>query len=217
MNELICTVCKQKFYHRNGRTKCCSDSCRNLLKKDAQLTLHVQERKTRQDSVQQPRYYRLLAVGHGISTKVDIVDFAWASEYPWHVDHRGYVVSKRHGSRIALHRAVFERTHGFTPPANMHLDHQHGNKLDNRRKKIRLATPQENQFNSASHIGTSRYKGVSRHTTNPSWVASIHINRRKIHLGSFKTEIDAALAYDVAAIQLFGGYAWLNIIGRRGS
>jgi hypothetical protein len=38
------------------------------------------------------------------------------------------------------------------------------------------------------------------------------INKKRIHLGYFKNEEEAAIAYNVAAVELYGEYARLNII-----
>ena len=50
------------------------------------------------------------------------------------------------------------------------------------------------------------YKGVSRRKSNGKWRAKIN----KISLGTFSTEIEAAAAYDMAALSLFGEYALTN-------
>ena len=57
---------------------------------------------------------------------------------------------------------------------------------------------------------TSRFKGVSKHSQNTSWVAQIHQQGRTLNLGSFRTEQEAARRYDEVAQQLFGEFAVLN-------
>jgi hypothetical protein len=42
------------------------------------------------------------------------------------------------------------------------------------------------------------------------WVARITVNKKRMSLGSFKSEIDAAKAYDEAALKYYGNYAKLN-------
>ena len=42
------------------------------------------------------------------------------------------------------------------------------------------------------------------------WVASIHHSKRKIHLGYYSDEREAARAYDAKALELFGEFANIN-------
>ena len=62
--------------------------------------------------------------------------------------------------------------------------------------------------------GTSKYKGVSWKTGKGRWAAQIEKgsrrHRQNYWLGMFMNEIEAALAYDKAALQLFGEYARTN-------
>ncbi len=62
----------------------------------------------------------------------------------------------------------------------------------------------------ASRGGRSKYKGVNPVGTNGRWFASICRNYKRVYLGTFDTEIEAALAYDTTARELFGEYARLN-------
>ncbi|XP_060171433.1 AP2/ERF and B3 domain-containing transcription factor At1g51120-like [Lycium barbarum] len=64
-------------------------------------------------------------------------------------------------------------------------------------------------------ISGSRFKGVvGQH--NGHWGAQIYTNHQRIWLGTFKTEMEAAMAYDSAAIRLLGqdhshrNLAWTN-------
>lgn len=54
------------------------------------------------------------------------------------------------------------------------------------------------------------YKGVGWHSRDQSWRAYISIDRRQISLGYFATEEEAARAYDAAAVEAWGEFAWLN-------
>jgi AP2-like factor (ANT lineage) len=59
---------------------------------------------------------------------------------------------------------------------------------------------------------TSRYRGVYRESTrrNDRWTASIEPKGKKLILGRYVIERDAALAYDRAALHYFGTSAPLN-------
>ena len=48
---------------------------------------------------------------------------------------------------------------------------------------------------------TSKYFGVSTNTTG-KWVSSYMLNRKKVHIGTFQTELDACKAYNNQVIEL---------------
>ena len=89
-----------------------------------------------------------------------------------------------------------------------HIDH---NGLNNQKKNLRLATFTQNCQNQrrCSH-GTSKYKGVHWHKSCKKWAAAIRCDNKTYHLGYFKDEIAAALAYDSAARRLHKDFAALN-------
>jgi hypothetical protein len=65
---------------------------------------------------------------------------------------------------------------------------------------------------SSSKRGASQYRGVSFCKQQQKWEAFISANNKKIHLGRFESERDAALAYNQAAIKHRGELADLNEI-----
>lgn len=56
----------------------------------------------------------------------------------------------------------------------------------------------------------SKYKGVTQKDS--KWRAVINCNKKRIHLGYFSTEKEAATAYNTAALKYHGNYAQLNPI-----
>ena len=82
------------------------------------------------------------------------------------------------------------------------VDHIDGNPLNNRAVNLRWATPSENLMNRSKHkVSTSKYKGVSKH--GDKWL--VHI--RNQHVGLFKDEKEAAIAYNNHAKEQFGVFA----------
>jgi len=59
---------------------------------------------------------------------------------------------------------------------------------------------------------TSKYKGVKIITESGKWSARFQINKTRIYLGTFETEIEAAMAYNEAASDYLGYNAQLNKI-----
>jgi hypothetical protein len=131
-------------------------------------------------------------------------DWRWA----WRKDSRGYVSSTKAtgGGRckpVRLHRLLLDF------PASA-IDHANGNKLDNRRCNLRICTNAQNQANRDPLPHSSRFKGVTVRKSTGRFEAQIWNNYKRIWIGTFANEQDAARAYDAAAIEHFGEFARTN-------
>lgn len=112
------------------------------------------------------------------------------------------------GNMLLLGRAI------MNAPEDMLVSYVDGNSLNNQRSNLRLATKQQVSRTHRKHkpngASTSEYKGVHWGKREQRWVARICVDGRNIHLGYFREEIDAALAYDNAARERFGEFTRLN-------
>lgn len=133
-------------------------------------------------------------------------------QYGWYVNTRGYVErSNGKHSKKKLHREVMEREVGRKLIPKEQVDHKNGNRLDNTRENLRLATASQNVMNSKiSTRNSSGYKGVSFHKAAGKWRAVIIAKGKRTELGLFSDLIEAAKAYDKAAITIHGEFARLN-------
>ena len=61
--------------------------------------------------------------------------------------------------------------------------------------------------------GSSDFRGIAWHKTNQKWLASISYKKKRINLGYYKDEIEAALAYDRAVIKYDKPIYKLNFSG----
>lgn len=148
------------------------------------------------------RYLELAGGKHAI---VDVDDFDYLSQWRWRVKSSGYAVAEIDGKAVRMHRLVNKTPDGLV------TDHINGNKLDNRKSNLRTVTQAKNLMNRRGNkISTSPFKGVSWDKGNNRWVAQIKYGGKCRHLGSFKDEISAALAYNSAAVKYFGEYAHIN-------
>lgn len=123
---------------------------------------------------------------------------------------RGYVRFKLNRENINLARYLYTEEFG-TIPTSFQIDHIDGDKLNNRLDNLRLCTPSQNMCNLPPRKNkSSAYKGVYYSKRDSIYGVSITINNKRLHVGNFKTELEAARAYDEKAKELHGEFARLN-------
>lgn len=141
---------------------------------------------------------------------VDDEDYERVSGYTWYPigDGNGYT--------------FYARAYAPTEPSeriNMHtlitgwdrVDHSDGNGLNNQKGNLRETTRSQNAMNQRKKTGTSScFKGVGKHKQSNKWAARINKDGQRTNLGLFTDEEEAARAYDIAAKELFGEFAYLN-------
>jgi hypothetical protein len=114
---------------------------------------------------------------------------------------------------VLAHRVAWCIHYGRWPAGE--LDHINKNGADNRITNLRPATKAQNSWNRTSSgpkQQASRYKGVTLERKSGLWLAKIRVNGRRLYLGRFACEEDAALAYDAAARVHFGAFASPNFV-----
>jgi hypothetical protein len=144
---------------------------------------------------------------------VDDQDYAYLMQYNWCYMKSGnggyamrWVGPRDHQRAIFMHQIVAARC-GIKDCT----DHMNQNKLDNRRNNLRGATSSQNGANRGKNRNNkSGYKGVSWIERLQKWRAYITVNRRQHHLKLWEYKVDAAKAYNQAALKYFGKYAALN-------
>jgi len=151
---------------------------------------------------------KLIPLTQGKFAIVDAADYEWLNQYKWHVKkhkHTSYARTQKNGKSIRMHRLI------TSAPPHLFVDHRDLNGLNNRRSNLRLCTRAENIHNQGPRKGgTSKYKGVYLKKLVRKFVAQISINGKKPTIGCFDNEIEAAVAYDIKAMELFGEFAYLN-------
>lgn len=152
----------------------------------------------------------------GLYTKVDNDDYEKLNQYKWcavkkgekyYVQRRWWKASTRQTGTIYMHRQI------LNAPKSSIVDHINGDSLDNRKSNLRITNKSENAVNvKAQRRGKkkSRYRGVEPRGN--CFRARITKNGERFELGHFKSEEEAAKAYNKKAKELFGDICFLNKI-----
>ena len=133
-------------------------------------------------------------------------DFDLVSQYNWQAQSNGTVQTRIEDRHVQIHRLV------LNAPENMEVDHINGNRLDNRRENLRLCTSAQNKCNRGPRKDNkSGYKGVSWHGQRQKWTVRIKTPYGKyLSLGLYTDKKEAALAYNKAAVEHHGEFAFIN-------
>lgn len=145
---------------------------------------------------------------------VDEDDFLKLNRISWHLQSTSsgiYYAATALKSGKQRHNANMHQM-VLPLPKGLQVDHKNRNGLDNRRDNLRAASPSQNHANQRTQKTNkwhSRFKGVTQRRN--GWRAAIKINSKTKYLGDYRNEIDAARAYDEAALEYFGEFARTNL------
>jgi hypothetical protein len=147
----------------------------------------------------------------GLVAMVDDEDYDYVNQWKWQArkcrDKTYYAIRSINTKGVItadiMHRIIMKT------PVGMQVDHIDHNGLNNQKSNLRNCTQSQNSSNRTAY-GKSKYLGVHIRE-NGKYRASIRRENKRKDLGTFKNEIDAAIAYDRAALA-YGEYANLNIL-----
>ena len=122
-------------------------------------------------------------------------------------DGKYYVKATVNEKEVSIHELIIGKaSDGYV------IDHINSNGLDNRRCNLRFATLSQNSQNRIKEKGkySSDYTGVTYCPIYLNFRSTISHHRKYIHIGRYKTELEAAKAYDIYAIHYYGIHSKTN-------
>lgn len=150
---------------------------------------------------------------HGFEALVDDELYPWLIRFQWYADKSGtthyaktnFRTGKGKQKQVRMHRYIL----GIEDESDI-VDHIDCNGLNNQLSNLRLLTRRENLWNVRKKKGnfSSQFKGV--HFMRGKWVARIGYENKRIYLGWFNTQEEAAKAYDVASKEYHEEYGRRN-------
>lgn len=151
-----------------------------------------------------------VSLTRGYEAVIDAGDIPIISGFKWHAAVcPGGVYARRCAGRDASGRQKFELMHRLLAgaPQEKFVDHANGNGLDNRKHNIRVASRAENNRNAKIRVdNTSGHKGTSFHRRIGKWQAYINCDGKRLSLGYFNEENEAADAYRAASFIFHGEF-----------
>ena len=204
-----CDCGKEKVIRGNslttGNTKSCG--CLNSeVHRDIAKTLF----KKKWVPIDQGDYYDI-PLSNNKYTKIDKSDYEKIKSYSWYYTSNGYASSgginkcSKENKRKLLHRYIL----GITS-SNIQIDHINGDRLDNRRSNLRVASNAENSRNGfIRNDNTSGHRGISFDSERNMWVAEINKDKKR-YMKRFIEKSDAIIWYKDMAMKLFGKFCSLN-------
>lgn len=148
---------------------------------------------------------QIIKLPRGFECVVDDEDFERLRGFAWQLQWtpKLYVARYEGDECILMHREI------IAAPDGTRVDHRDGDGLHNWRSNLRLCTHAQNMRNRKKHKnGRSIFKGVA--FSEGRIRARINVDGVRHNLGAFPTELEAALAYDEAALRLHGEFASTN-------
>lgn len=153
-----------------------------------------------------------ITLSRGMVAIVDDADFDWLNQWKWYARPNGKTVyavrevdaGDKKQRLVHMHREI------ANTPEGMITDHADRNGLHNWRGNLRIVDDARNARNKGvASNNRSGYKGVRYHSGG-YWQARITVGRKSSHIGLFRSAENAAIAYNIAALEHHGEFACLN-------
>lgn len=159
-------------------------------------------------------YCKLLSLTRGLFAIVDAADYEWLKKLFWYATwakgvgfyavRKAPTKKKLTGKMVYLHRFII----GLPIGEPQQGDHKNGVTLDCRRKNLRPATQQQNNYNQRINCrNTSGHKHVSWSKEKKKWVVRMRVDGKMKHIGYRDTFEDACKLAEEAEKKYHGEFA----------
>jgi len=139
---------------------------------------------------------------------IDDIHFDRLSKFKWFMVESGGIYKNLRKNVLEKHVSL---ANSVMQTFDVLYDHKDRDSFNNLESNLRKCTYQQNSFNRKKHKNcSSKYKGVYWDKKAHNWRSQITIDYKTLYIGSFDCEIQAALAYDKKARELFGEFANCN-------
>jgi hypothetical protein len=159
--------------------------------------------------------FRRIPLSQGKYAIVDPEDYERLKKYKWYARKSPstfYAVCYISEPKYLGRRNVYMHQLVIDVPAGMDCDHINHNGSDNRNANLRAVTHAQNLWNrrKSPRPSRSKYIGIDWSRYAKRWRSRISVYGKRINLGYFNSEIEAAKEYDEAAKKYHGEFAVLN-------
>lgn len=127
-------------------------------------------------------------------------------------DNSGKKINRKVSRLVAMYFVIND-----DPDNKIEVDHVDGNSSNDIYTNLEWVTVVEQQRRRVSRARlsgktSSKYIGVTWHYKDRKWCAQLNLNRKRIYIGNYDTEIEAAIAYDEYVVGCCLDYPLNNVI-----
>ncbi len=202
--KFVCIITYNKVARRSPVVGTVEEAQEELAKIQADVDSLIRENTESKimQSITHDIAIRSIRTRSGADILVDADMWYELSQYKWHIT-QGYGSGWINGRPIFMHRYIMVLKTGEEIPKGLVVDHINNEKLDNRTGNLRIVNHSINSHNRQKKAGCiSKYIGIR--VTGKRYQAYIRGNGKSYRIGTFDTEIEAAIAYNNEAIEIHG-------------
>lgn len=154
----------------------------------------------------------IIPLTQGKEVRVSPEDYPWVIQKPWYFNGERSPYAARTVYEDGRRKTIYLHREIVRAPPHLFVNHDDGDTLNCVRGNLVPTTHRRNSTIQKVRKGAVGYAGVwlRRTSKGDRFRVSITAKDERIYLGQFETAVEAAEAYDMAAVRLFGIHAETN-------